>query len=377
MFWRSSSGWSWRSSSGRSRRSAARWSSCEKARITGPGATSAGDRARYEACAGDPTLFRGRLGPFRRGERTRQGTGVPSGLEHDDSLRALGFDPFRAHLPRPRAKCELIRTSLPRKVGRLGRWRLRDVFFRGEAEQVTLVMSGEFTPLRRLEGSDVWTATVERPQLARGVFSYVFASGKKGAPSLPFVQPLKFEIWTGPMAPPMPAVATSLKGLERSIDLESKELGEKRTIKYYLPPGARLRLDRIRCSTGPIDMTNAQILDPLVVGGQVCPVIVVAAMNGTYRGDRAKSYDITQDLRACEYLPEIDKDRFARHERFFCEELRTWAENELGATRARGTGGARRFKRMRVSRWRWDCAHRSCLVTSSVSQWQQHPLQST
>jgi enterochelin esterase-like enzyme len=176
--------------------------------------------------------------------------------------------------------------------------------------------------------------SVERPELAKGVFSYAFSTGKKGDPPFTPGQPLKFEVWTGPEAPPAPVVAKELKGVEKMLDLESKILGEKRKVKIYLPPGH----DRSR--SYPViyaadGMTNAEVVEPLIVGEKVRPLVVVGVLNGPYQGDRSKPYDIKQDLRAREYLPEVDEDRFAKHEKFFCEEVRAWAEKELGASRAR------------------------------------------
>jgi enterochelin esterase-like enzyme len=207
-------------------------------------------------------------------------------------------------------------------------------FYRGEAEQVTLVSSGEFKPLHQLEGSDVWTVSVERPELARGVFSYAFSAGKKGEPPFSSARPLRFEIWTGPQAPPAPAVAKTLKGVQKMLDFDSKALGEKRKINIYLPPG------HDRSNSYPViyaadGMTNAEVLEPLIVAGKLRPSVVVGVLAGAYQGDRAKPYDISQDLRAREYLPHVDPDHFAKHEKLFCEEVRAWAEQELGASRER------------------------------------------
>jgi hypothetical protein len=49
-------------------------------------------------------------------------------------------------------------------------------FFRGEVEQVTLILSGEAKPLRHLEGTGVGAASVELPGLAKEVFCDAFAS---------------------------------------------------------------------------------------------------------------------------------------------------------------------------------------------------------
>ncbi len=127
-------------------------------------------------------------------------------------------------------------------------------------------------------------------------------------------------------------MAKDLKGVDKMLELESKALGEKRKIKIYLPPG------HDRAKSYPViyaadGMTNAEILEPLILAGKVRPIVVVGVLSGTYQGDRAQPYDIKRDLRACEYLPEIDPARFAKHEKFFCDEVRAWAEKELGATR--------------------------------------------
>ena len=168
--------------------------------------------------------------------------------------------------------------------------------------------------------------------MAKGTFSYAFSPGKKGDPPFQPGRPLNFAVWTGPLAPKVPAVAKELKGVEKMLDLESKNLGETRKVKIYLPPSH----DRSR--SYPViyaadGMTNGEILEPLILAGRIRPLIVVGVLNGKYQGDPAKPYEIKKDIRACEYLPGVDDDRFAKHERFFCEEVRSWAEAELGASR--------------------------------------------
>src|SRR5262245_48685628 len=53
-------------------------------------------------------------------------------------------------------------------------------FYRGEAEEVILLVAGDHKQMQRLPGSDVWTATYQKPGLAKGVFTYVILPGKKG-----------------------------------------------------------------------------------------------------------------------------------------------------------------------------------------------------
>ena len=57
-------------------------------------------------------------------------------------------------------------------------------FYRAEAEQVNLFLGGERLKLRRIPGSDVWTTTVRRPGLEKGVFTYSLRPGRKDQPAL-------------------------------------------------------------------------------------------------------------------------------------------------------------------------------------------------
>jgi enterochelin esterase-like enzyme len=80
----------------------------------------------------------------------------------------------------------------------------------------------------------------------------------------------------------------------------------------------------------------AEVLEPLVASGAVRPLVVVGVEPGGYLGDRkAGEHDVKKDLRAMEYLPTVEPERFARHERFFCEEVVPWAEAEFGASKDR------------------------------------------
>src|SRR5262249_47538318 len=79
-------------------------------------------------------------------------------------------------------------------------------FFRGDGEQVTLIIGGESKRLRHLPDSDVWTLTLERKNVDEAVFSYSLRPGKKDEPAFNPGAELRFETWRGPKAPPAPAV---------------------------------------------------------------------------------------------------------------------------------------------------------------------------
>jgi enterochelin esterase-like enzyme len=201
-------------------------------------------------------------------------------------------------------------------------------FWRGEAEQVKLHFGGEAMNLKRLT-EDVWTVRVTRPQLQRGVFSYAIVPRKRGKEERP-----RFQTWRGREAPPAPLVATKFQGANKKIEFDSKVLDERRALNVYLPP------NHDRSKSYPViyaadGMNNADVLEPLILAGKLPPLIAVGVSSGVYQGDPAKTYSIKKDLRALEYLPGVDNARFAKHERFLCEELRAWAQREFGASSSR------------------------------------------
>jgi enterochelin esterase-like enzyme len=205
-------------------------------------------------------------------------------------------------------------------------------FYRGEAEQVKLFFGGEGVAFRRLPDSDVWTATVTKPDMAKGIFTYAILAGKKDEPIQG--KKLSFENWRGPHAPPAAAKVVDLKGEVRTLDFESKALGDKRKVRVYLPPGHdRTKAYPVIYATDGND--GAQVLEPLITAGKVPPLITVATSSGGYLGERGADYDIQKDLRALEYLSGINAERYAAHEKFFCEELPAWAEQEFGASKDR------------------------------------------
>jgi enterochelin esterase-like enzyme len=190
------------------------------------------------------------------------------------------------------------------------------LFYRGEAAEVAFYFGGMSQKLRRLPDSDVWTGSITKPDAPKAVFEYAFVTGKTGRPH--------FQLWRGPQAPPAPAVADKLTGHEKTFDFDSKALGGKRQVRVYLPPGH----DKNR--TYPVvfatdGQTHSEVLEPLILAGKVPPLIVVGAASGGYLRD------VQKNLRTLEYIPGLDADRFARHERFFTEELPAWAEKEFGA----------------------------------------------
>ena len=62
-------------------------------------------------------------------------------------------------------------------------------------------------------------------------------------------------------------------------------------------------------------------------------MILVGAEPGISSGPDAN--DFSRNIRAQEYLPDVNPARFRAHETFFVEELRTWAQSQFGASTKR------------------------------------------
>ena len=65
-------------------------------------------------------------------------------------------------------------------------------------------------------------------------------------------------------------------------------------------------------------------IDAAITEERIPPVVLIAP--------HAAPMDRTGNERALEYLPGFDDQRFDRHQRFFVDELSTWAETECGVS---------------------------------------------
>lgn len=198
-----------------------------------------------------------------------------------------------------------------------------DVVFcwRGSASAVAVWFGLEMA-LEQLEGSDLWVLVVRIRDLDRAAFSYRFLPAD-GHEARQWAE--RSGTWRGPEAPPGPAVAQTLVGELRTVELDSAALGERRRIHVYLPPGH----DR-RNPPGVLYATDgrvsAELIEPLVLAGRIPPIVSV----GVTFGD-----DPGADRRAQEYLPGFHPERFETHRRFFVDEVPAWAEAELAVTASR------------------------------------------
>ena len=198
-----------------------------------------------------------------------------------------------------------------------------DVVFcwRGSAPAVTVWFGIEMA-MEPLEGSDLWVLVVRIRDLDRAAFSYRFLPADEHEPRQ---WAERSGTWRGPEAPPAPAVAHTLIGELRTVELDSAALGERRRIHVYLPPGHDRRdlPGVLYASDGRV---SAALIEPLILAGRIPPIVSVGVTFGE---------DAGADRRAQEYLPGFHPERFEAHRRFFVEEVPGWAEAELGVTASR------------------------------------------
>ena len=197
-----------------------------------------------------------------------------------------------------------------------------DVVFclRGSAPAVTVWFGLEMA--MELDGSALWVLVVRIRDLDRAAFSYRFLPAD-GDEARQWAE--RSGTWRGPEAPPAPAVAETLVGELRTVELDSAALGERRRIHVYLPPGHdRHNPPGVLYATD--GRVSAELIEPLILGGRIPPIVSVGVAFGE---------DAGADRRAQEYLPGFHPERFEAHRRFFVEEVPAWAEAELGVTASR------------------------------------------
>jgi enterochelin esterase-like enzyme len=208
-------------------------------------------------------------------------------------------------------------------------------FFRGEALKVELIAGGDIKSLMRIPSSDVWTVALKLPELERAVISYHLTATTKGSTRNQVSH--QEGVWRGAKAPPGAVEAADLRGSIRTLEIESQAIAARRKLTVYLPPD---RLQDAACrvvyaTDGEEIERYAKVLEPLVTAGKLPPLALIGVHSGGYLGGAPSSaeYDAKKDLRAQEYFPGINPQRFAKHERFFCFEVAAWAEREWKVSR--------------------------------------------
>ena len=115
-----------------------------------------------------------------------------------------------------------------------------------------------------------------------------------------------------------------------------KFIGELRTLVIYTPPDydalKLLGLPVVYLADGGTVYEYAPIVEALIAEGKLPQLLLVGIESGAYLGDPNADYDPELDMRAREYIPSEDDERFFQHERFVLEEVLPSAEAEYGAS---------------------------------------------
>ena len=201
--------------------------------------------------------------------------------------------------------------------------------FKSKQEKVDLLCNLNLQ-FKKIPDSDVWIARAQMPDWDKAFFDYSFVEGG--------YQPgtrATYKTWRGEKAPPLPERAEVLKGTLKEYTIKSKELGEDRKITVYIPPHAPKNLPAIFMADGQGSEGLIRQMEPLILKGKIRPIAIIATHAGAYKGDRSKGYDMNKDFRAREYLKMADPDQYAKHLRFFCDEVVPWATKEFDLSNKR------------------------------------------
>ncbi|MEM8961489.1 MAG: alpha/beta hydrolase-fold protein [Acidobacteriota bacterium] len=217
--------------------------------------------------------------------------------------------------------------------------------FLHRAEAATVYVDGSFqVPMQRIGDTDLWTVSVDIPNLAKAVLRYRFttADPKEIVPGQ--LRERSYELWRGSNVPAEPTRVTTLSGRIVEHTIESKALEESRSLSVYLPPNhdAERSYPVIVMADGQSLEEYAPYLEALIVDGTVPATVLLGVHSGGYRGERGKPYDPSKDMRSLEYLtgydrfiPDVDDSRFQAHEHFFLHEVQAWAQTHLSITKDR------------------------------------------
>ncbi len=222
--------------------------------------------------------------------------------------------------------------ELKRTMGNLN-WRTWQEFdqlvfaYRGRSSQLHL--SGAIqTSLTPVEDSDYWVATIRIRDIECAVIRHwLYRHSHGGQDYLPET----LGVWRGKSAPAAPAFAEPLRGSVRETEIYSDLLNTTRRITYYLPP----TYSEERCYP-VVYMTDGDqlrdfgfphVVEPLIDQALIPPLVLVAV--------HAAPFLPHHDRRAEEYVLGINDRVYQKHERFFTETARVWAEATLNASRDR------------------------------------------
>ncbi len=189
--------------------------------------------------------------------------------------------------------------------------------FLGESN-MTKVQDGLFA-------STFWVREVNKV-----VLSLLFLPTIKGEPQFGTIDFNDLLQYRGADAPKPRVPAILLQGKVDTIKFLSKALNETRDVFVYTPPNfdKTQKLPVIYLADGESVQGLAPLIEPAILSGEIPQVVLVGMPAGV--SAQTGAYDVNKDFRAQEYLLGINLERFKKHETFFTEEVRLWAEQTYG-----------------------------------------------
>lgn len=183
-------------------------------------------------------------------------------------------------------------------------------------------------PMTRIPGTDLWTLTVRSTDLDGAIIDIsVYSNAERSSGNI-----RTLGLWRGPAAPAAPQEAKPLGGQVQTVEINSPNLGEKRRVDIYLPPGhqSQTRYPVIYMADGRAVGHYAAMLEPFITAKKVPPVILV----GLYAGQGNPVPGDTVGRRAADYLfSRVNGDVFfLKHEAFFLKEVIPQIESRFGAS---------------------------------------------
>lgn len=190
------------------------------------------------------------------------------------------------------------------------------VFARRPGEQVQLCCATR-TPMDRIGQTDLWSVTLRVRDLDRAVIDVLVNQDPANTP-LPE--------YRGPKAGPDPVMADTLAGRVTDEFIDSPAAGERRKLSIYTPPrfDPAKRYPVVYLPDGQVLEGYARMLDPLILTGEVRPVVLVSLW--PHQG----AMDV--NWRRMDWVVGTDPARFARVEAFFINEVIPLAERKYGAS---------------------------------------------
>lgn len=203
-------------------------------------------------------------------------------------------------------------------------------FIKKSAAKKVDLSGGIQEPMKQVGDSDIWVLPIKMSGWDKAIVSYAFIEDGK------FPVGVQQSVWRGPSAPAAPARANPLQGKVVERTMKSRALNEDRKLFVYLPPNApKSGLPAVFLADGSAAKSFGEVLEPLILSGKVRPCAIVGVENGGYRGDRETGYDPEKDFRALEYVPGQNPDRFAKHLKFFTDEVGAYVAKEFGISTKR------------------------------------------